>query len=101
MLMLEYPHRLLIPDIGFYGQDIHTRLVRENRLIAGVNFLSVLPPRLRDTMLLIPDKAGNGTIVEDAETLAKFENLIKGTREYSDFVEETTGDLSGRARIVD
>ena len=91
LLMLEYPHQLVIPDMGFYGRDIHTRIVREDRLIAGVNFLSELPPRLRDMMLLIPDKEGDGTIVEDAETLAKFENLIKGTRGYSEFVEETTG----------
>ena len=30
--------QVAVPDFGFYGRDIHSRLIREERLIAGVNF---------------------------------------------------------------
>jgi hypothetical protein len=33
--MSYYKGQLVIPDFGFYGRDIHSRLIREERLIAG------------------------------------------------------------------
>jgi hypothetical protein len=46
----------------------HVRLIREGRLIAGVNFHSELPPKLKNAVLLIEDKEGSGTTCEDAES---------------------------------
>jgi hypothetical protein len=36
--------------------------------------------------LLIPDKEGSGATVEDAEELARYERLPRGTNGFNDFV---------------
>jgi hypothetical protein len=44
--------QVVVPDLGFYGRDFHSRLIREERLIAGVNYLETAkrtaPKRLTD-----------------------------------------------------
>jgi hypothetical protein len=60
---------------GFYGRDLHVSLRREGRLVASVNFLDELPPKVRKNMVLM-EKIGSGTTVEDAEELAK----VRGSR---------------------
>jgi hypothetical protein len=47
----------------------------EDRLIAGVNTLAELPPKLRQRALLIPEKAASGATHDDAETSAKYKGL--------------------------
>jgi hypothetical protein len=49
-LMAQFDGQLVVPDLGFYGHDV--ALVRQKRLIAGVNFLSELPPMLRNAVRL-------------------------------------------------
>jgi len=78
--------QVAVPDFGFCGRDIHSRLIREERLIAGVNFLSELPEKLRRTTLLINERIPSGTTVEDAEELARYERLARGTNGFLDFV---------------
>jgi hypothetical protein len=78
--------QIVVEDFGFYGRDIHSRLIREERLIAGVNFLSELPEKLQRTVLLINVKIPSGTTVEDAEELARYEPLARGTNAFMDFV---------------
>jgi hypothetical protein len=85
LLMAQFRGQLVVPDLGFYGRDIHTALVRENRLIGGVNFLDELPERLRQRMLLM-ETAPAGVTFEDAETLAHHARLVRGTVEFNDFV---------------
>jgi hypothetical protein len=63
---------IVVPDFGFYGREGHVSVIRENRLVAGVNSLGELPPKLRQSVLLIKDKEAAGATVEDAETLAKY-----------------------------
>jgi hypothetical protein len=89
-LMSHYKGQLIVPDFGFYGRDIHTRLVREERLIAGVNFLGELSPALRKTVLLIDKKVPSGATVEDAEELAKYVRpaLGRDTNRYRAFIED-------------
>jgi len=41
---------------------------------------------LRKSVLLIGDKQPSGTTVDDAEELAKYERLGRGTNGFSDFV---------------
>lgn len=86
LLIAQFKGQIVIPDFGFYGRDAHIGLIREERLIAGVNFLDELSPRLRNAVLLIKDKQGHGALYEDAETLANFAGLIPGTNGYNDFV---------------
>lgn len=86
-LIGHYKGQLVIPDFGFYGRNGHTGLLRENRLIAGCNFLDELPERLRQHVLLQKDKVASGTIFEDAEVLARYAQLLPGTNAYNEFVE--------------
>lgn len=76
ILMNYYKGQLIIPDFGFYGRDAHTNLVRENRLIAKVNYLDELPLRIRRACLLIKDKEARGALYDDAVLYAK----LKGYR---------------------
>lgn len=86
LLIAHYPGQLVIPDFGFYGRDVHTSLVRGERLIAGVNFLAELPPVLRRGVLLMKDKVPSGATFEDAETLALYARLEPKTNAYNDFI---------------
>jgi hypothetical protein len=42
LLIGHFKGQVVVPDFGFYGRDAHVSLIRENRLIAGVNFLGEL-----------------------------------------------------------
>jgi hypothetical protein len=86
LLMSHFDGQLVVPDFGFYGRDIHSRLIREERLIAEVNTLNELPPKLRQMALLIRDKQAAGATVEDAEELTRYERLPRGTNGFLDFV---------------
>ena len=86
LLISAYKGQVVIPDFGFYGRAHHTTLIRQNRLIAGVNFLDESP--LKKQLLLIEDKIPSRCLPEDAETLASFVGLRPHTNEYNDFVEE-------------
>jgi len=54
---------LIVPDFEFHGREIHSRLIREERPIAGVNHLGELPDKLRRTVLLIDEKIPSGATV--------------------------------------
>jgi hypothetical protein len=89
-LMAQFEGQIVVPDFGFYGREGHVSLIRESRLIAGVNHLSELSPKLRHSVLLIKDKVASGTTVEDAETLASYARLLRGTNGFNDFVQGAT-----------
>lgn len=85
-LISHFQGQLIIPDFGFYGRDAHVALIREDRLIAGLNFLDELPERLRNAALLIEEKDAAGALYDDAVLLAKFAGLRPDpTREDNDF----------------
>jgi hypothetical protein len=86
LLISYFKGRLVAPDFDFYGRGIHARPIREERLIAGLNFLSELRHKLRKAVLLIGEKIPSGTTVEDAEELARYERLQRGTIGCNDFV---------------
>jgi hypothetical protein len=90
LLMSHFKGQLVVPDLGFYGRDIHSRLIREERLVAGVNFLSEMPEKLKKTALLIDEKIPNGATVEDAEELAKYVRpaLGRNSNKYLAFIED-------------
>jgi hypothetical protein len=82
---------VVVPEFGFYGRPMHVRLIRENRLIAGVNSLNELEPKLRQAVSLMPEKKASGSTVEDAEVLAKHARLAPGTTGFTDFVQAAIG----------
>jgi hypothetical protein len=88
--MSHYKGQVIVPDFGFYGRDAHIRLIREKRLIAGVNFLGELPTKLRQGVLLIEEKIASGTTMQNAESLAEYAQLVRGTNGFNDFVQAAT-----------
>jgi hypothetical protein len=90
-LMAHYTGQLVVPDFGFYGREAHVSLIRENRLIAGVNTLEELSPKLRQSVLLIKDKVPSGTTYEDAVVLARYARLrpdpARTDNEFNAFVD--------------
>jgi hypothetical protein len=86
-LINHYPGQLVIPDFGFYARDAHAGLVRDNRLIAGINSLAELPLQLRKEMLLIKDKIPQGCLLEDAKTLAAYAHIPEATNAWHAFLE--------------
>ena len=85
LLISQYPGPVVIPDFGFYACPLHVKLIRQNRLIAGVNSFDELP-KFRNHLLLFNRKIGSGTTPKDAETLALYAGLMPGTNEYHDFI---------------
>jgi hypothetical protein len=89
LLMAHFKGQIIVPDFGFYGREAHIGLIRECRLMAGVNSLSELSPRLRQAVLLIPGKVGSGATFEDAETLARYETQFgERSMEFAGLVQE-------------
>jgi hypothetical protein len=86
LLISHFNGQLVVPDFGFYGRDAHLSLIREERLIAGVNYLGELSPKLRRGVMLMQERVGSGAIYEDAETLALFAGLRPETVGFHDFV---------------
>lgn len=89
-LMNQFKGQIIVPDGGFYLREAHVSLIREERLIIGLNTLSELPLRLRQAVLLIKDKDASGALFEDADTLARYsDNFLDRTPDthgYNDFV---------------
>ena len=75
LLMSHFKGQIVVPAFDFYGREAHVSLIREERLIAGVNFLDDLPPKLRRSVLLIEGKEPSKATYEDAETLALYAGL--------------------------
>jgi hypothetical protein len=88
-LMSHYRGQVVVPDGGFYLRDMHVSLIREKRLIVGASFLSELPVKVRQHVLLFKDKVVSGAVHEDAVTLAKYARLTPGTNEFNDYVNGT------------
>jgi hypothetical protein len=86
-LMAHFKGQIVVPDFGFYGREAHVSLIREGRLIAGVNTLNELSPKLRQNVLLIKDKVGSGATIDDAEVLAMYAGHVRATTGFNDFVQ--------------
>jgi hypothetical protein len=90
LLMSQFKGQLVVSDLGFYGRDLHTGLLRENRLIAGVGALDELPPKLR-RLVSTTETVAAGATYEDAERLAMYAGKLRGTNDFNDFVAEACG----------
>jgi hypothetical protein len=86
LLISQFKGQVIIPDFGFYGREHHVALVRQGRLVAGVNTLSELSVPLRQALLTIPNKIAARATFEDAEVLARYEGLVPRSNAYNDFI---------------
>lgn len=87
LLITNYKGQVVIPDFGFYACPFHTSLIRQNRLIAGVNFLDEAV-KFRNNLLLIDEKIGHHCTAEDAECLAGYTGLVPHTNIYNEWVQK-------------
>lgn len=92
LLLSIYPGQCIVPDFSFYGRDIHSKLIREERLIAGVSYLKELTKHnnktLREDVMLMEYKFISGSATfDDAEELAKYANLRERTTGHGDWIE--------------
>ena len=85
LLISQYPGPVVIPDFGFYGHKGHTGLIRQTRLIAGINSFDELPD-LRSQLILIERKIASRATPEDAKLLATYAGITQGTNLYNDFI---------------
>jgi hypothetical protein len=88
LLMAHFKGQVVVEDLGFYGRDCHVSLIREERLIAGCNFLGELPAKLRQAALLIEEKVPSGTTMEDAEMIAQYAGHVPGTVGFTGFIQD-------------
>ncbi len=72
LLIGQYKGQVVVPDFGFYGREMHTALVREERLIAGANALGEFPVKLRQALLGIKTKIAYRVTAEDAASLLPY-----------------------------
>jgi hypothetical protein len=86
----QHQGQIVVPDFGAYGCPIHVSLIRQERLIAGLNTLSEVELPLRQQLLLIPDKHGAQCLYDDALELAKYKGYIPGVGNHTTFVQELT-----------
>lgn len=88
LLIQQYNGQIVIPDFGFYSSPHHTSLIRQGRLIAGINSLDEVPLKMRQQLLLIKDKAAKHCTAADAEILAQYAGLAPATNAYADFIQK-------------
>jgi hypothetical protein len=85
LLISQYAGPVVIPDFGFYAHKGHASLIRQNRLIAGVNTLAEVP-QLAQLLLTIETKIASHATVADAQVLASYAGLPPGNGHYSQFI---------------
>lgn len=88
LLISQYKGTVVVPDFGFYGHKEHASLIRQERLIAGVNFLDEVDRTMRNSLLLIEEKVGKHCTAEDAEVLANYAGYGPTKTGHSDFIRE-------------
>jgi hypothetical protein len=94
-LIEQFKGQVVIPAFDFYGRDVHVSLIRENRLIVGLNKLDNLKrkaPDLRQNILSIKDREASGALYDDAVELAKEAGLrpdfSHDDNPYNHFIED-------------
>jgi len=95
MLISQFKGHVVVLDGGFYLRPLHVSLIRQNRLTCGVQYLAELEKDMRQAVLLIKDKTGDGCTYEDAVVLANYAGLrpdpLRDDSDYNKFVRERMG----------
>jgi len=87
ILMSQYQGPIVVPDFGFYATKSHASLLRQDRLVAGVDILDDVP-KLKRQLLLIDRKIPSHATADDAEVLALYDGKIRGTNAFTEFVQD-------------
>lgn len=90
LLISQYKGTVVIPDFGFYACPSHSDLLRQDRLVAGINSFDEVPKH-KHNLLLVPNKTASRCNADDAKLLALYEGLLPGTNAYNDFVQRCIG----------
>jgi hypothetical protein len=90
LLIAQYKASVVIPDFGFYACPPHHDLLRQGRLIAGINSFDEVPS-FKQTLLLLQNKTASRCSADDAKQLALYEGLLPGTNAYNDFIANCIG----------
>ncbi|MCR2833498.1 hypothetical protein [Parerythrobacter lacustris] len=88
LLISQYPGPVVLPDFGFYQCRFHSALLRQNRLIAGVNSFDEVPA-WKQRLLLVDTKIPSHCTPDDAKLLAIYAGIPPGTNKYNTFIEES------------
>lgn len=90
LLISQYAGQVVIPDFGFYAHPGHSTLIRQNRLIAGINSLSEFDgmPKLKNKLMQIETKIGSRCTSDDADVLALYAGKRRGTEGFSAYADE-------------
>jgi hypothetical protein len=86
LLISHYSGTVVIPDFGFYACPSHVSLIRQNRLVAGINSFDEVP-KLRNELVLIEKKVASRSTPEDAALLALYAGIPAHTIGYNDFIQ--------------
>lgn len=86
-LMMQFKGQIVLDDGGFYLRDMHSALMRENRLIFGVNSLEELPTKIR-RMVSTTEREAHGASYDDAVQLALYAGYQRGANDFNDEVEK-------------
>lgn len=93
LLIQQYPGPVVIPDFGFYSCPFHVNLIRQDRLIAGVNAFDEVP-RFRNQLIQFKNKVGSRSTPEDAAVLANYAGLTRETNIYNEFIQRSLNDAT-------
>lgn len=86
LLISQYRGTVVVPDFGFFACAMHRTLIRQDRLIAGIRSFDDVP-LLRNELLSIADKTGSHCTPDDAELLALYAGIARGTVAHADFIQ--------------
>lgn len=98
-LISQYQGTVVIPDFGSYASPFHLRLIRQNRLIAGIASFDEVP-KLRNHLLQIETKIASRCTPQDAMLLAMYRGITPHTVGYGDYIHAgITGSPFQRASL--
>jgi|SRR5579863_224741 len=86
LLISQYKGPVVIPDFGFYSHKAHSSLIRQGRLVAGINSFSEVP-KLAQLLLTIDQKLASHCTTDDAKVLAQYQGLLPATNAYNQFID--------------
>jgi hypothetical protein len=92
VLMMSYKGQIVVDDFGFYGREAHASLLREDRLIAGLNFFDeIVSNKLQNALMQIDEKVLSGATYPDAKRVAEHRGLrpdpMRENSDYNKFID--------------
>lgn len=91
LLIAQAQGTVIVPDFGFYALPSHVELIRQGRLVAGINSFDELPG-MRNHLIQMERKIPSRTTLDDAELFARLNGVPKIPEEpYRNYLERCIG----------